>query len=175
MAYAERLHGSPPRRADHPGIRRFAWDREFNLWFVQIILSLFFGLAGGLKAFLPPAALSAMGFGDASQIPYWLLRFTGRAELMGALMIVMPPLCRVLASIAPVAAANFASLQLLAIGIQAFRGEFAVAWALNLVLFALSIFVLWGRIIQALGQSAPHKRFRQRPARDFAGPSGLSY
>jgi DoxX-like family len=129
--------------------RRSLWDREFDLWFVQIILSQFFGMTGAMKTFLSPAALVPMGFVDAIQIPYLLLRLTGWFELVGALLILVPPLSRAIAFIAPTAAAGLATLQLLTIGLQAARGSVAFGWALNLILLALLLFVVWGRAIQA--------------------------
>jgi hypothetical protein len=126
-----------------------AREREFDLWFVQIILSLLFGMTVAMKAFLSPAALVPMGIVDATQIPYLLLRLTGWFQFVGALLILVPPLSRAIAFIAPTAAAEFATLQLLTIGPQAARGTVAFSWALNLVLLALSLFVVWGRAIQA--------------------------
>ena len=116
-----------------------------SLWIAQLLLAGLFGMAGAMKAFMPVADLVAHGINYASDLPLWLLRFIGVAELSGAIGILLPALTRILPRLTPLAALGFVTLQVLAIGFHATRGELAMALPLNLVLLGLSLFVLWGR------------------------------
>ncbi len=116
-----------------------------SLWIAQIILAALFGMAGGMKTFLAVPDLLAHGINYASDLPWWLLRFIGVAEMAGAIGIVLPAATRVLPRLTPLAALGFTVLQLLAIGFHATRGELAFALPLNLPLLGLSLFALWGR------------------------------
>src|ERR1700738_2057960 len=116
-----------------------------SLWIAQVLLALLFSLAGVMKTFMPVPALVANGINYAADLPVWLLRFIGVAELSGAVGVVMPALTRIMPRLTPLAALGFVSIQVLAIGFHATRGELAMALPLNLVLLGLSLFVLWGR------------------------------
>jgi hypothetical protein len=116
-----------------------------GLWIAQILLALLFGLAGVMKSFMPPADLAAAGINYATELPLWLLRFIGAAELAGAIGILLPALTRILPGLTPLAALGFTTIQILAIGFHAVRGELAMALPFNIVLLGLSLFVLWGR------------------------------
>ena len=58
---------------------------------------------------------------------------------------MLPVLTRMLPWLAPLAALGLALIQVLAIGFHARRYETAKTLPLNLVLIALSLFVLWSR------------------------------
>jgi hypothetical protein len=120
-----------------------------SLWVAQVLLALLFGLAGVMKAFMPVQALVATGIIYAADLPLWLLRFIGVAELSGAVGIVLPAMTRIMPRLTPLAALGFVTIQVLAIGFHAMRGELAMALPLNLVLLGLSLFVLWGRSAKA--------------------------
>jgi hypothetical protein len=62
-----------------------------------------------------------------------------------ALGIILPILTGILPWLTPLAAIGFLIIQVLAIGLHARRDETAKTVALNLVLLALSVFVIWGR------------------------------
>jgi uncharacterized membrane protein YphA (DoxX/SURF4 family) len=116
-----------------------------SLWIGQILLAVLFGMAGVMKSFLPIPALVTQGISYASDLPLWLLRLIGVAELSGAIGILLPALTRIQPRLTPLAALGFTAIQVLAICFHASRGELARALPLNLVLLSLSLFVLWGR------------------------------
>jgi hypothetical protein len=112
------------------------------LWAVQVLLALFFIFAGSTKLATPAAAL-------AQQMPWTadypgLVLWTGLADLLGGIGILLPALTRVLPGLTPLAATGLVALQVLALVFHLSRGEAAVA-PLNLVLLALAAFVWWGR------------------------------
>jgi uncharacterized membrane protein YphA (DoxX/SURF4 family) len=120
-----------------------------SLWVAQALLALLFGMAGVMKTFMPVPALVAIGINYAADLPLWLLRFIGVAELSGAVGVVLPTLTRIMPRLTPLAALGFVTIQVLAIGFHAMRGELAMALPLNVVLLGLSLFVLWGRSTKA--------------------------
>ncbi len=121
---------------------------NIGLWAAQVVLALLYGFAGFSKAFQPLDGLAAMGIAWAADYPV-LTRFVGAAELLGAVGIILPAATRILPWLTPLAAAGFSLIQVLAIGFHAMRGETAMSLPLNLVLLALSLFVLWGRTRKA--------------------------
>jgi DoxX-like family len=122
---------------------------RISLWAAQVILAVLFGLAGVLKTTMAPAELPPMGIAWATDVPVALLRFIGAAELLGAIGVVLPALTRILPLLTPAAAVGFATIQVLAIGFHAIRGETGATLPLNIALLALSLFVIWGRIRKA--------------------------
>jgi putative oxidoreductase len=115
-----------------------------GLWAAQILLALAFGFFGFSKATGDLAALSGMMTWIAS-VPVALVRFIGVAEVLGAIGLILPAATRILPKLTPLAAGGLATIQVLAIGLHASRGETAHTIGLNLVLLGLSVFVAWGR------------------------------
>lgn len=115
-----------------------------SLWVAQVLLALAFGVAGFWKTFTPIEALATTMAWVADASP-WLVRFIGIAEIAGALGMILPAATRILPGLTSFAAAGFVVIQLLAIPFHGVRGELAMALPANLVLLALSLFVLWGR------------------------------
>jgi len=87
--------------------------------------------------------------------PFWLLRFIGISEHVGAIGVVLPVLVRVQPQLTPLAALGLTLIQLLAIGFHAVRGETAMTLPLNLVLLGLSPFVFWGGVARRQFRRAP--------------------
>ncbi len=117
---------------------------NISLWTVQVLLALGFGAAGLMKLITPIDTLSlSMAF--AADVPEWLTRFIGAAEVAGAIGVILPALTRIRPWLTPLAAAGFAVIQVLAIVFHATRGELAMSLPANLVLLALSLYVIWGR------------------------------
>jgi hypothetical protein len=114
------------------------------LWIAQIALAGVFGFAGVIKTFRPIPDLAKMLVWPG-EIPVWLTRFIGVAELAGAIGIIVPLFAGILPWLTPLAALGFVAVQVIAIGFHAMRGELKMALPINLVLLALSAFVLWGR------------------------------
>lgn len=126
---------------------RKGWN--IGLWVAQIALAGFYGFAGFSKVSQPMDALAAMGMSYAVDYPELLTRFIGTAELLGAIGIILPALTRIMPGLTPLAALGFSVIQVLAIGLHAMRGETGQTLPINLVLLALSLFVLWGRTRKA--------------------------
>jgi hypothetical protein len=126
-------------------VGRSGWNWwSIGLWAAQILLALGFGSAGVMKLFMPVADLGVQ-LNWVTVTPEWLVRFIGAAELAGGLGMILPAVTRILPWLTPLAAAGFAVIQVLAIGTHASLGETAMTLPVNLVLLALSLFVLWGR------------------------------
>ena len=125
------------------GPRRNGW--ALALWAAQILLAIAYLMAGGMKVTQPMAGLAAMGMGYATVLPEAFVRFVGTMEILGALGMILPAATRILPVLTPFAAAGLSLVQVSAIVLHATRGETAMTLPVNLVLLALSLFVLWGR------------------------------
>jgi len=77
-------------------------------------------------------------------IPAWLVRFIGLAELAGGLGLILPALTRIQPQLTPLAGAGLALVMFLAAGFHLSRGEFGFIVP-NIVLLALAAFVAYGR------------------------------
>jgi hypothetical protein len=121
---------------------------RISLWTAPTILFVLFTLFGGMKLLMPVDRLAQMWIWPG-QVPAWFLHLTGvldyrrrhRRTAAGAEWI--QPRLTVLAAL------GCTLLQIAAIIFHLSRGEAAVV-PLNIVLLALSAFVLWGR-----GRHAP--------------------
>jgi len=122
------------------------WNIGF--WVVQVALAAFYAMAGFMKLLQPIEALVASGMAYAGDYPELLTRFIGTMELLGAVGIIVPAAARILPGLTPLAALGFSIIQVLAMGVHISRGEYGVL-PMNLVLLALSLFVLWGRTRKA--------------------------
>lgn len=122
---------------------------RISLWSAQIILAALFGMAGVLKTTMAPEALPPMGIAWATDVPVMLLRFIGTVELLGAIGVILPALIRIRPILTPFAAVGFATIQVLAIAFHATRGETGQTLPMNILLLALSLFVIWGRLRKA--------------------------
>ncbi len=113
----------------------------------QVLLAAFYAFVGFSKAFSPIPDLTDMMIwpGDYPA----LTRFVGWAEIAGALGLILPAATRILPWLTPLAAAGLSLVQVCAIVFHATRGETAMTLPVNLVLLALSLFVLWGRLRKA--------------------------
>lgn len=118
------------------------------LWIVQILLAAFYGFAGFTKVSTAPADLVTMGMAYAADVPAALLLFVGTAEILGALGLLLPGLTKIKPILTPLAAVGLSVIQVLAMILHLMRGEMSVL-PMNLVLLALSVFVVWGRMRKA--------------------------
>ncbi|RRH92158.1 DoxX family protein [Mesorhizobium tamadayense] len=122
---------------------------HIGLWAAQLVLVILFGWPGIMKTFMDPSVLPPMGIVWATDVPIWFLRFIGLCELAGAFGMILPTATRILPFLTPLAALGFVTIQVLAIGFHAFRGETSHTLPMNVVFLALSLFVLWGRTRKA--------------------------
>lgn len=118
---------------------------QAGLWLAQIALCLMFGMAGVIKVTAAPEAMASMGIAWATDVPLALVRFIAACELAGAIGLILPALTRIQPWLTPLAALGLLTIQVLALGFHAMRGELATAGGTNLVLIALAAFVAWGR------------------------------
>lgn len=121
---------------------------QIGLWVAQVLLSIVFISSGFMKLTTPIAQLSAT-IPWTGQHPEGFVRFIGLVDLAGGLGILLPALTRILPRLTVLAALGCVVLQVCALVFHLSRGE-AMVTPLNVVLLALSLFVLWGR-----GKKAP--------------------
>lgn len=116
------------------------------LWIVQVLLGLAFIFAGSFKAFQYERAKTQMSW--IPDVSRGLVSFIGLAELLGGLGLILPALTGRLTWLTPLAGAALALVMLLAAGFHLQRKENAPVVP-NLVLFALTAFVAYGRWVLA--------------------------
>ena len=116
---------------------------EFWAWAASALLALLYLLAGAMKSARPIDVLAKM-MGWPADVPAWLVRFVGVAELAGAVGLILPVWTGILPWLTPLAAIGLSLVQILAIPFHIRRCE-GKAVPMNLVLLALSLFVLWAR------------------------------
>jgi putative oxidoreductase len=133
---------------DTGAARRVNWW-SIGLWVAQVLLAALYLMAGWMKLSQPMAGLAAMGMGYATEMPELFVRFVGLMEVLGAIGLIAPAASRILPILTPLAALGLSVVQVAAIILHAVRGETAMTLPMNLVLLALSLFVLWGRIRKA--------------------------
>ncbi|MEP9390090.1 DoxX family protein [Mesorhizobium sp. KR9-304] len=121
-----------------------ARNLNISLWAAQILLAMVFGAAGFMKVTMPLPDLAAM-LTWPGNVPSWLVRFIGTAELAGAIGILVPALTRIQPLLTPLAALGFAIIQILAVPVHISQGDIAMVGPINAILLALALFVVWGR------------------------------
>ena len=122
-----------------------------TLWVVQGLLAVFFVMVGYSHGLMPydQIAQQATWMND---VPRWLGRFIGYAEIGGGLGLLIPAATRIAPWLTPLAALGLATIMILAIPFHVLKGEAGVIW-LHALLAALGLFVAWGR-----GRKAPIRR-----------------
>ena len=120
-----------------------------GLWVAQVLLAVAYLGAGSMKLFQPMDALAGMGMGYVTTMPELFIRFLGLMEILGAIGLILPSLTRILPILTPAAAVGLSIVQVAAIVLHATRGETAMTLPANLVLLALSLFIVWGRAKKA--------------------------
>jgi hypothetical protein len=135
---------SPPAAAEQQSSSR-GWT--IGLWVVQGLLAAAFLSAGVVKGFQPLDAVGKM-MPWVLDVPGWLVRFIGFAELAGALGLILPAATRILPILTPLAALGLTTVMILAAGFHASRGELAMV-PINLVIGSLAGFIAWGRLRKA--------------------------
>ncbi|WP_439402052.1 DoxX family protein [Bradyrhizobium sp. DASA03068] len=116
---------------------------RIGFWAAQVVLSFVFISAGLVKLTTPIPQLAAM-MPWAGQYSETFVRTIALVDLAGGIGILLPALTRILPRLTVLAALGCAVLQVIALVFHLSRGEAEVA-PLNIVLLALSLFVLWGR------------------------------
>lgn len=114
-----------------------------GLWIAQVLVFAAFTLFGAMKLFMPAETLAGM-WGWPGQVPPAFLRVMGVVDVAGGLGVLLPALTRIQPRLGVLAALGCVLLQMAAMIFHAWRGEYP-ALPLNLILLALSVFILWGR------------------------------
>ena len=114
-----------------------------GLWAAQILLAFVFISAGLYKLLTPIPQLSA-AMPWTGQHSETFVRSIALVDLAGGIGILLPALTRILPRLTVLAALGCSVLQVFALVFHLSRGEAEVT-PLNVVLLALSMFVLWGR------------------------------
>jgi putative oxidoreductase len=122
---------------------------NIGLWVVQGLLAALYLFAGFTKLTQPIDALATMGMAWAPTLPELFVRFVALMEVLGAIGLILPAATRILPWLTPLSAAGLGIVQVSAIILHATRGETAMTLPMNLVLLALSLFVVWGRTRKA--------------------------
>ena len=113
------------------------------LWVAQILLLGMYGMAGAMKTFQTAKAKEMLPWAKDRSDTF--VRFVGISELLGALGLILPLLTGILAWLTPTAAIGLTVIQILAIfTVHLPKKEYQVI-PMNIVLLALSIFVIVGR------------------------------
>jgi uncharacterized membrane protein YphA (DoxX/SURF4 family) len=113
------------------------------LWIVQVLLALLYAMSGILKTF--QTAKAKQQFPWAKNRSDEFVRFVGTSELLGALGLILPLVTGILPWLTVLAAVGLTLIQLLAIFTEHLpKREYNVI-PMNLVLLALSMFVVIGR------------------------------
>ena len=116
---------------------------RIGLWAAQILIAFAFIGAGLVKLTTPIPQLAAM-MPWAGQYSEPFVRSIALVDLAGGIGILLPALTRILPRLTVLAALGCTVLQVFALAFHLSRGEAEVT-PLNIVLLALSLFVLWGR------------------------------
>ena len=115
------------------------------LWIVQVLLAAIFGMAGIMKTFQTAKAKEQLPWAKSRSDAF--VRFVGISELLGALGLILPLLTRILPWLTPVAAIGLTLIQLLAIFTEHLPKKEYNILPVNILLLALSIFIVVGRWI----------------------------
>lgn len=112
------------------------------LWILQILLGLFFLLTGVIHFVLPPGLPAAMSwmYDLAPALHY----FSGTAEILGGLGLILPSAFRIKPKLTPLAAAGLALVMVGAAVWHFPRGEM-LNTGMNVVVIVLTGFVAYGR------------------------------
>jgi uncharacterized membrane protein YphA (DoxX/SURF4 family) len=125
------------RRFKSSAVRPAGRGLRIGLWVVQVLLALFF-LMAGLNHGVRPIAEAVKTSPWIAGIPVGLARFIGIAELAGGVGLVLPALTRVKPWLTPLAAVGCAIIMALAIPFHILRGEANVI-GMHVIVVGLSL------------------------------------
>src|SRR5437879_2143977 len=122
-------------------------EKEMNiaLWVVQVLVAIMFLLAGFPKAFQPIDTV-AKRLTWAKQVPAWLVRFIGIAELLGGVGLILPALTHIVPSLTAIAAVGLVLVMVCAIIFHIARKEYSNI-SVGVILLVLAAFVAYGRFV----------------------------
>lgn len=113
------------------------------LWIAQILLLGMYAMAGSMKTFQTAKAQEMLPWAKERSVGF--VRFVGISEILGALGLILPLLTGIMPWLTLLAAIGLGVIQALAIFTEHLpKKEYSVI-PMNIVLLALSIFVVVGR------------------------------
>lgn len=115
---------------------------HIGLWVVQALLAAAFGMAGFMKITAPIEQLAQGGMTFVNHYGVGMVRFIGISEVLGAIGLILPAALRIRPVLTPLAAVGLAIIMVLACAYHISHSEPFVP---PVVLFALAVFVAWGR------------------------------
>jgi uncharacterized membrane protein YphA (DoxX/SURF4 family) len=115
------------------------------LWIIQVLLAIMYGMAGVMKTFQTAKAKDQLPWAKNRSDQF--VRFVGTSELLGALGLLLPMFTGVLPWLTPLAAIGLTLIQLLAIFTEHLPKKEYNIIPVNIILLALSVFVVFGRWI----------------------------
>ncbi|MDX2245813.1 MAG: DoxX family protein [Bacteroidia bacterium] len=116
-------------------------------WIVQGLLALAFVAAGFLKTFTPIDQL-AQQMVWVPDVPSWVPRLAGIAEILGAIGLIVPSLTRIQPKMTVYAAYGLIAVMVLAAIFHLSRGEGSMVVP-NIIFSLLAGFVAWVRTSKA--------------------------
>lgn len=117
---------------------------DVALWIAAGVLALAF-LAAGLMKLSSPKEKLAERMAWVNDYSAGQIKAIGAVEVLGALGLILPAVTGIAPILVPLAAAGLAIVMVLAAIMHLRRGDGAAAVVPNIVLFALAVFVAWGR------------------------------
>lgn len=114
------------------------------LWTAAIVLAAGFVGSGLMKLAVPKDKLVSSGQGWAQDVSPAAIRAIGSVEILGAVGLIVPAVTHIAPVLVPLAAVGLALVMVGAASVHARRKEWANI-VVNVVLFALAVFVAWGR------------------------------
>lgn len=113
------------------------------LWIVQLLLAIMYGMAGIMKVFQTAKAKEQLPWAKNRSDAF--VRFVGISELLGALGLILPIATGIFPWLTLVAAIGLSMIQLLAIFTEHLPKKEYNVLPINVVLLALSVFIVIGR------------------------------
>ena len=113
------------------------------LWIIQVGLAAAFILAGVMKSTQPKEKLQP-NLPWVEDFSLGTIRLIGVAELLGGIGLILPAVTGIAPILTPIAAACLAFVMVLA-AVTHIRRKEPSGVVVNAVLFALAVFVAWGR------------------------------
>ena len=114
------------------------------LWILQSLLAFVFLHAGLCKTFYRKRDMKFLGQDGVVGLPLWLIRTVGIIEILGAYGLVIPLWLNIMPILTPLAAAGFAIIMLLAMGVNV-RNKKYKSVVLNIALFIIFVVIFIGR------------------------------
>lgn len=118
------------------------------LWIAQVLLSLMFIMAGGMKLLIPITEL-AVKLSWVLYLPKLLVRTLGFIDLLAGIGVILPLALKIKPNLTLWAALGIILIMISAIVFHILRGEGSLI-GVNLVLIILAVFVYWFRSKEAV-------------------------